>query len=489
MNLQAPLSPDAAAWQATKERFSARRLAASGLVLGVLAELLFDGKRLGLSAPIFFASAVCALRLAAGRERWQQAGPMRWLLVPLGGFATMLAIRDSALLSWLNVMACGGLALLCCALFTGQQRLSQLSGGAVLMGSAKAALRGLAAGPVTYSKVLEREQVAGLASRIIGPAFRAAFFTVPVLAVFTGLLMVGDLGFADALFELIDLENWGQLAGRSIVVGGAAMVCTGLLTHALRNATEATSAVASGPLRLMDAVVPVLALSGLFGTFGLLRLTKLVHFDKLVAASERDFTYSNEAHINFGALMAVVVLTLLLLLALARLTNLRTAGEQRVLAVSSSVLVALTLPIAAASLWRLALYARMYGLTELRVAASWAVCVSVGLLLVRAATMFTNRFTYGAGALTWLVVALGALNALNPDAFIAQQNLTRHQEVVALDELHLLELSADAAPSVVEHFTASNQLTELEPYLARFRADEALASWRWSRAQARRLAP
>jgi hypothetical protein len=60
-----------------------------------------------------------------------------------------------------------------------------------------------------------------------------------------------------------------------------------------------------------------------------------------------------------------------------------------------------------------------------------------------------DRFAIGA-----LVAALGfliTLNVVNPDAFIARQNLARYQAIGKLDMYYLTRLSDDAIPILVRH--------------------------------------
>jgi two-component system, OmpR family, sensor histidine kinase BaeS len=147
--------------------------------------------------------------------------------------------------------------------------------------------------------------------------------------------------------------------------------------------------------------------------------------------------------------------------------------------------VAFTLPIVAVSLWRLVLYERMYGFTELRVAATWGTVVCAGWLVVLAVSRWTPRLGFGSGAVGFTALALLALNALNPDAAIARANLERVPGVVALDVSYLITLSADAA-EVVAPALAKEGLPEARAeYLARVtRGSPSFASWRWARARA-----
>jgi len=53
------------------------------------------------------------------------------------------------------------------------------------------------------------------------------------------------------------------------------------------------------------------------------------------------------------------------------------------------------------------------------------------------------------GTLLLLVAGLGSLDLVNPDRFIAEQNLDRYARGRPLDASHLSDLSADATPTVL----------------------------------------
>lgn len=476
-------------YQRTVVRRRAQRVVGVGVVLGLLAELLFDGSPLGLSLPLFFAACAVGLFALCGLERWQQAGRSRWLLAPAGFFAAMVAVRASDALTAANVAACALLGALLVQLFAGE-RGSEASVGGLLLSAAKGATLGVLAAPGALSAGVDVPGLGLGARRFAGPALRAALLTVPLLAVFTALLMAGDDRFAELLTFDGAAFDWGNLVGSFLTVGGVAMACAGLLTHALRRRTlEAPAAPreVKRPLRFTDGLVPLLSLAAVFGLFGLVRLQAVLAFDKYEAAARLEFTYAKAAHESFGALMAVGVLTLVVLLAFARLTRLETSTQERWFALASLALVTLTVPILACGLSRLVLYEQMYGYTELRVYASFAVLVSGLLLGWRAVTLWTLKTHFGVGAGAAVLLALAGLDLLDPDAYIAERSLTRPKTIVELDEAYLMSLSADAAPVVAPYFVSHGKPEKAVEYLERVTRPTGFAGWRWSRARAAAL--
>jgi hypothetical protein len=83
------------------------------------------------------------------------------------------------------------------------------------------------------------------------------------------------------------------------------------------------------------------------------------------------------------------------------------------------------------------------------------------------------------------------LNAMNPDAWIANVNIDRRADGAELDPLYLADLSADATPTLIR------RLNELPPKARAVVAREALAdtddeadwrAWNWGRSRAREAA-
>lgn len=469
-----------------------RRILAAASGLGLLAEVLFGGHALGLSWPLFVGAFALALWRLSGRERWRQAGGQRWLLVPLAVFASMVAVRDSEPLTWGNLAACFGLASLLVQAFTGE-RLSGASAGRLLGLAAEGAARGLLTAPSTVALAVDAGDLRGGVRRVAGPALRAAALTVPLLLVFVWLLMAGDARFAQLVRVELRAIQWRDLVASSFTVLGVTVACSGLLAHALRRpAPEGSGAsprvARRTPLRFTDALVPLVALSGLFGLFGLVRLQAVRSFDKYAAAASPEFTYANEAHQSFGALMVAVVLTLAVLVLFTRLTTLESPRQERWFAGAGTALVVLTGPVLGSGLSRLWLYLEMYGYTELRVYATWAVLVAAVLLCWRGVTLWGWRSHFGVGAAVAVLASWAALNLFNPDAYIAEQNLARPQEIVSLDEPYLFGLSADAAPAVLAHIADGDLGPDERAFVERVSSPSGLAGWRWSRARARSIA-
>ena len=117
------------------------------------------------------------------------------------------------------------------------------------------------------------------------------------------------------------------------------------------------------------------------------------------------------------------------------------------------VLIALVLVVLVSAFLRMSLYESAYGYTSLRLYTHWFMLwMGVVFALKAAEIVVDRRQLFAFGGFLSLIVSLAGFNLLNPDAYIAQQNLERYFETGKLDAAYAGGMSADAAPVFMESF-------------------------------------
>jgi two-component system sensor histidine kinase BaeS len=97
------------------------------------------------------------------------------------------------------------------------------------------------------------------------------------------------------------------------------------------------------------------------------------------------------------------------------------------------------------------LYQQEFGLTELRLYTTvFMLWISTVLIWFVLTVLRARRDLFAFGALLAGFAAIFAINAMNPDAFIASTNIERMEEGKRFDAYYLTTLSADAVPVLVE---------------------------------------
>ncbi len=445
------------------------------LALGLAVDRLFYGHMLGISVPVFMLLALAALFGLGWRRGVRPGWRNLWLVAPLLFLAAMVAVRANAFLTFLNVSACLALLMLV-AHFYCAGHLERLG----LLGYPLAWLRtgGSAfyrAAPVVRD-ALDQPALRTRGRAVLGPVLRGCLLALPVLLVFGALLASADLIFARYLGDLLGLRFWQELFWRGTVVAVAAWLLAGALAYSMGRAdapgagvadrvlngmaraisTDAAAEGKDGLERLLGALARVIhlgfaeaaiilgAVDVLFLAFVWVQFAYL--FGGAANISAQGFTYAEYVHRGFGELVAVAVLTMGLVLALDWLAQRSGRGQAWAFNGLGSLMVALVLVILASGFQRMRLYELAYGFTELRLYV-YVFMVWLGFaLLWFAVILWRLRGRFAVGALVAALGFLVTLNLINPDAFIARQNLARYRATAKLDAAYLTTLSEDATP-------------------------------------------
>jgi hypothetical protein len=183
----------------------------------------------------------------------------------------------------------------------------------------------------------------------------------------------------------------------------------------------------------------------------------------------------------------VTLLTLVVIAIAARKAPRESTSDRLMLRVGLGALAVLTMVIVASALYRMWTYEQAYGFTRLRVLVSacelWL--GAVFLLIIVAGVRLRARWMPRAMALT-AVAALIGLGVLNPDRFIAEQNVARWHETGRIDVCYLSTLSVDAVP-VLDRLPGPERSRALAPIMTDLQdlGPDPWAGWNLGRNQAR----
>lgn len=453
-------------WQGYREPVPALVLAAAagnGL-LGAVVLAVRPGLGFALLAGAVWVAAVPAL--VRGR-RWAD------LALAAGSVAAVVvvALRDSA---W--VIGVCLLVALVAALVAATGARSTLAVLAAPFTAAASAVRTL---PWLARGIGHRS---GTSIRQLARIGLAVLVAVVLLVVFGALFATADPVFA-RLLPHVDLRD---LPAR-IVLGGMAAGAAALVAHLTTTPPPGASFTAPHPrsARLVEWLVPTGALAVLVWLFVLVQLGGLVGGTRAVLAST-GLTYAQYARQGFGQLLAATALTLVVVAVAARRAPRATRVERVTTSATLGLLCVGTLGVVASALRRMDLYVGAFGLTSLRVMATWAELVlgAVLVLVLLAGVRWRATWLPRAVVGTLVVAALG-LAVWNPDAQIVRYD-ARASETVGLDVAYLGTLSADAVPAAaaLPELTRSCLLAALPR-----EAPEGWASWNLSRATAATAPP
>lgn len=441
----------------------ARRLLAIAFALGLLAELILDGPAYGLNILILVGAILAAGWLM--RRRGRAPDPLdTWLPVTALALAAFVAVRGDPLMALLDttgalaftgasIVAFSGLAVTrrTASMITmlGIMTIGASAFGAVRVGQTAR----LAPGP----------RSARLPARL-APIGRGLLIGIPLALIFAVLFASADPIFRRGLSDIVGWRiDLGDFSGRILFVVACSWLAAGLLSVTAIGLPELERSSLGASARtepvlpaisvgLTEALVVLVVIDLVVGLFVALQVAYLFGGqDTLVAAGMK---YSDYARRGFFELVAAACLAGVVVVALETTVVRR---SRPYLAALLTLLTLTAIVLVSAGL-RLRLYQDAYGWTELRLYVLTAiVTLAAGLALMTALALAGRMRWLGHGLAIIGVVALLALNAVAPAAFVAGRNVERviDPSLVApgghagLDAEYLGVLPDDAVPVLV----------------------------------------
>lgn len=434
-----------------------------------------------LTALVVVAAVLVTVRSGRGApigRVWSRRATIRAAWVVAAGM--LIAVGAVRAAGWLFIFCVLIAGLVGCVALTDRWSVVGLLLAPLQVGgSAPAALQWLVRGG-TQARTKDHDHGTSIRTLVAG------LIAVALLFVF-GLLLAG----ADAAFAQVLSEIASSLNGRTLLgwIGSAAVLVTVTATAAHVLLTDKPAPEDKSRLRLVrrvEWVLPVGGLVVLFAGFVAVQATVLFGGGHHVLATA-GLTYAQYARSGFWQLLAVTGLTVIVVGVAAQIAPRSTATDRMLLRVLLGLLSTLSLVIVASALSRMAAYEQAYGFTRRRLLVT--VCelwLGVLFLLILVAGIRLRGRWVPRAALAAAGAALLGLAILNPDAFIAQQNVARFVKTGRIDVDYLRTLSADAVPalqSLPEPYR-SCALTAINHELAGSRP-EAWFEWNLSRNTAR----
>jgi hypothetical protein len=207
----------------------------AAILVGICADLLFYGKSLGISLLLFVLLFVGTLAFVARRSGVQAVRPNLWLLAPLFFFAGMVAVRDNAFVTALNVLAVATLSAYLLHYYAAGRVGEMGLTTAVILPAYTAARSLLTAVPIVTEAIDAPQVLRGSRSNLM-PIVRGGLLAMPLLFVFTLLLASADLIFANQivnLFSAINISRIFSLFFQGLFILAISWAMTGGLALAL----------------------------------------------------------------------------------------------------------------------------------------------------------------------------------------------------------------------------------------------------------------
>jgi len=411
----------------------------SALVVGLVTDVLADG-------PAGLGVMLAALAIAAGLGVSTSPRPTSVAFLVTGVvFASFAVLRASPLLVGLDLAASA------CAF--------AMAGAFAREGDPlRTGLRAYLTRLLTWlAAVLPALRFLVGPLRRLWPTGRPRSWAIPravALSLTVGLAFVLLLGSADAVFaELLRAPLRGvpfdRLPRHVVVVAGAG---TAFVTLAVRSSRPVSPPgpwrpFEGGWLRPAEWISLLATVDTVFALFVGVQLYAFFG-GRLHVLSETGLTFAEYARSGFWQMMAASTLTGLVIA--AAWIGGRPTGHDRAWFIGcATLLVSLSLVVLASAFQRLVLYETEFGYT-------WPRLIPHATILFLGVLLAFGLVAIVSGRTAWLPTAgialafctLGGLNALDPEAFIADRNIARAERGYEVDPWELTSLSADAVTPI-----------------------------------------
>ena len=427
---------------------AASRSALAAIVsLGFVFDLAFNGQRPGVAIPVLALAVALTLRTIARRS--SETDALLLLAVTLSIFP---ALRASVPLAAFDVL--GASALLAFAATQNEGPVASITVPGVFR-------RGLAVitGALETPRFLARPLSETAGRRRLRVVLRFLAITIPVLAIFGGLLASGDRVFGNVLTSILPSWDVGSIMGHIIVsiVGG--LLVAVLWRCAVRRESTGTPIAhetARAPrLSFPEWFTVLTGLDVMFATFVVVQLEYLFGGGHRVDVTP-GLTYAQYARSGFAQLAIAAALTVLVIIGAWDAGRRDHLGHERTFRALVTVMVALDGVVLASAVARLALYEGTFGFT-IRRFFGYVAIISIGgvLLVVLAAIWVRRRERLIAGLILVAVTATITVNVLDPERFVANRNIARFHATGKIDAYYIgYLLGPDATPAVVNALPA-----------------------------------
>lgn len=459
----------------------------TALAAGVIGDLLFFRRPVGISFPFFLSLLAIALIVIARREERQITWANTLLIVPMLFFAIMLAVRASGLLSFLNLAGSVLLLGLVCAGLIGdilyQKNLFEMA--SVL---ARAIFHTLIQPFSLLAKVLRPSSEDGSKANGMGrQVLVGVLITLPVLVVFSALLATADLIFQQGISALFANLRLDTLISHLLLIAFITFITAGGLTAALVMHRKPDHEEPSAPapderpphkvLGMVESGILLFTVDALFLVFVIIQFAVL--FGGEAYLERQGLTYSEYARRGFFELLAVSVIVLGLILLLEWVTRRDTSRQKALFMTGASLMIVMTVVMLASAHLRMSLYESAYGYTMMRLYPHIFMGWLAGLLMAVLVLILFNKPRYVAASL--LVFCIGfvvTMNLINPDRLIARQNIARYERGEDLDTSYFYDLTIDALPEAASLYERMDDTAVKADLLDWMQYEYDALSWR-----------
>jgi len=433
-----------------------------GIVTGIVFDILFYNKTLGVSYPVF----ITFLLILVIVEFWKNLNllnkPARLFVVPILLLSLTFFIYSNHVLKILNYLLIPLLILMFIILLAkiNKSDWSNIRFTGDIAKRIFVPVRFIHR-PFTGLADSGNSGKGKTANRSLLKILTGILISVPILALILWLLTSADLVFKDIF---INIPVFTAFKHFLLVI--AVAVYTACFAWALIKAFNERKEVLYNRKQrklFLDPIVIITILiltNAVYGVFTYVQFAYL--FGAISYTLPSTFTYAEYARRGFAELVVVTIINFAILV--FAVTYVKKEAKRIFIAVRVllCILVVFTFVLLVSAFYRMTLYEQAYGFTYLRIFVQAFMVMLLFLFIINIIYIWVPKLPI---VKSYFVIALAiyvVLNFSNVDVIIAKNNIARYRSTQQIDFVYLKGLSWDAVPELKSFYTSIKDSQDIE---------------------------
>lgn len=442
-------------------------LFAASLFVGILFDLLFFGKFMGVSYPIFIIAFYFVFIICL-RDRLAFRVDLGWtLLLPIILLSATYLLYSNNIFRFFNFLAVPLLVIIQTIIVTKSNKYDWFKPGFILDILNRVFNYTLVNLPIPFSfvKNLIKSNTDENKYKVFKKIVLGLLISAPLLLIVIALLASADKVFQHFLGEIprmLEYVNIGEFIARTFLVLLVALFMFAFTWSFIEPEKEKAEAVPETENIVSEAITPapikitwdpVIVMTVLFSINIVYILFTLIQFSYFFGGGSftlpTDFTYAEYARKGFFELLFVTVINFSIMLGIINFVNKDSKALYSITRVLLCLLIVCTLVMLFSAFMRLSMYEEAYGYTYLRVLSHAFMIFLFVLFIVAFYKIWQEKVSL---VKPYIIVSLAAyliINFVNIDGIIARNNIDRFIKTGEIDVGYLSYLSYDAVPELV----------------------------------------
>ncbi|MBC8390006.1 MAG: DUF4173 domain-containing protein [Actinobacteria bacterium] len=418
-----------------------------GLIIGVIFDIFFYNRTLGISYPVFISLIIIVFFLIFLRA-YGSLDKKAWIwTVPVFILSITFSIYSNQILKILNFMIIPYLLIMLSVLISRLNRAdwADLRFLADFFKRIFLPLRYIHIPFITFFRMTDGKD--GKQGRIFTRIAIGLIISIPILAVIIWLLSSADFVFKDIFVDI----PVSKIIKHFFVVLAIATYSICFLWSILKAFDEEKGPAYSKIKwkKFLDSIVVITVLSLLnivYAVFSVIQFAYLFGGQSFILPSS--YTYAEYARRGFFELVAVTVINFIIILIAVSFIRKENRKIHMASKVLLSFLVFFTFVLLVSAFYRMLVYEQAYGFTYLRIFVQAFMVLLFFLFIVNIIYIWYTKLPIIKSYFVMSLMIYIVLNFINVDLIIARNNIDRYLETGQIDMDYLKGLSYDAIPEM-----------------------------------------